>query len=109
MSSFKEQVARDITAVFINPEEFADTHTIEGESVTCVVDQDERLELSGADAFGIDHSVVHVFVKSDVLEELGLDLGHGAHLNLDDKLYTVDSIEEQMGVSVITLTVPTTY
>lgn len=37
MSSFKDQLAKDIEQVFINTQEFADIHTLEGVELPCVV------------------------------------------------------------------------
>ena len=42
--SFKDLVAADISAVFLNGQEFADTHTIDGKPMTVVVDENELLE-----------------------------------------------------------------
>ena len=41
---FKDLVAADISAAFLNGQEFADTHTIDGKPMTVVVDENELLE-----------------------------------------------------------------
>ena len=43
--SFKDCVAADIHGVFLNTQEFADTHTIDGRKMDAVVDDDALLEL----------------------------------------------------------------
>ena len=42
--SFKDLVAADIFDVFLNRQEHADTHTIDGKPMTVVVDENELLE-----------------------------------------------------------------
>ena len=41
---FKDLVAADISAVFLNDQEFAGTHTIDGKPMAVVVDENELLE-----------------------------------------------------------------
>ena len=38
--SFKEEVASDIVSVFLNLEEFGDTHTIGKKETICVIDEE---------------------------------------------------------------------
>lgn len=42
--SFKSQVKSDIKDVFINTDEFADTHTINGTEMPAVIDENELLK-----------------------------------------------------------------
>ena len=42
---FKEQLREDLDAVFFNPDEFAEKHSINGENVDIVVDNDALAEL----------------------------------------------------------------
>ena len=46
--SFKDCVAADIHGVFLNTQEFADTHTIDGRKMDAVVDDDALLERDAA-------------------------------------------------------------
>ena len=43
-TSFKDLVAADISAVFLNGQEFADTHTIDGKPMTVVVDENQYVQ-----------------------------------------------------------------
>lgn len=54
---FKDLVASDISAVFLNGQEFADTHTIDGKPMTVVVDENELLERDKS-KMGIDPGMV---------------------------------------------------
>ena len=38
MSSFKEQLARDVKNLFMNTDEFANEHTIDGRTMPVIVD-----------------------------------------------------------------------
>ena len=40
MSAFKDAVSKDVKAVFLNLDEFANEHTLNGKTVVCVVDKD---------------------------------------------------------------------
>ena len=42
---FKEQLLDDLDAVFFNPEEFAESHTINGAEVDIVVDNDKLADI----------------------------------------------------------------
>lgn len=42
--SFKECIAADVSSVFLNRLEFADTHTVNGKKMTVLVDDNELLE-----------------------------------------------------------------
>ena len=40
MNSFKEVIAQDISAIFLNEKEFADTYNIDGKDILAVIDTD---------------------------------------------------------------------
>ena len=44
MGGFKERIAADVSAVFLNCMEFADTHTVNGREMAVLVDENELLE-----------------------------------------------------------------
>ena len=39
--SFKEDIESDINGVFLNLEEFAEKHRIEGQEITCILDNNK--------------------------------------------------------------------
>ena len=43
---FKEQLFKDIDAVFLNPEEFGESHTVDGKTMNVIVDNMEIIERS---------------------------------------------------------------
>lgn len=53
--NFREQLAQDIRSVFLNPDEFGETHFIDGREIICVVD-DGMNAMKGSTADGFDNS-----------------------------------------------------
>lgn len=53
--TFREQLAEDIRAVFLNPDEFGEIHFIDGREIVCVVN-DGLNAMKGASADGFDNS-----------------------------------------------------
>lgn len=99
MSGFKDAVAADIKGVFINSDEFADVHDIDGASITCVIDTDlihERSTMVSESLFGLQ-CVLHVSTL-DIDEPV-----RGQIMRLDGQLYIVQEIAENMGMYDITL------
>ncbi len=54
--SFKECIAADVSNVFLNKLEFADTHTVNGKKMTVLVDENELLERDKAKLLGTQTS-----------------------------------------------------
>ena len=106
--SFKEAAAQDIDAVFMNVDEFADVHEWEGKSIICLIDVDTELKRKNNNVLDIswdnNRDEIHVFVSKTQLE-------HKPIINndilLDGDSYRVMSVEEDMGMYVISLTAQT--
>lgn len=104
--SFKDVVTEDLNTL-INSEEFADDHLINGKNVVCVVDSDVLAQRSGGTEFGIDELEIEVYVRTESLKQKGIHrAGYGSHLDVDGRIYTVMSWNENMGMSVIRMSVP---
>lgn len=100
-------IASDIDGVFINTDDFCDTHTIEGQSIDCSFDHDEMSQLSGGEEFGIGESMLRIFAKTTDLSDAGLSYeGYGSHIEIDGRIYTVIDWIENMGMTEIRLIVP---
>lgn len=110
-STFKDIVASDRAAVFLNLDEFGTEHDIDGATVTCVV-EDIILEDINRDivpgVLGIrsDHMGAYKSCKrvyalaesfSDVLP------AYGRRIILDDEWYLVASARNEAGIYVIDL------
>lgn len=100
--NFKEQLNLDVAA-FINGNEFADTHSINGKLVECVLmsaDKDSALKYMD----GTITAYKSISVQSNLLEH-GVPKPNG-YLNLDDVLFKVSDSSEIEGLAFIDLTQP---
>lgn len=104
--SFKEILEKDLDT-FMNPDEFAEVHLIEGKNVLCIIDSDVLEQRQGGTEFGICETNIQIYVKISELQLNRIEKkGYGAHLEVDGKMYTVMSWNENKGVSSIALSVP---
>lgn len=97
MSAFKDTIAKDIKSVFINIDEFADEHSLNGKVVRCVVDKD--LTMGAKDNMvGVFMNAVTIYVAEKDIEKRPVE---GALLELDDETYTVRNVSAEDGMLVI--------
>ena len=106
--SFKECVAADIFGVFLNNQEFADKHMVNGQEMTVLVDENELLERDKAKAGELLGARTDTVYKSRRLiyvarSEFGPRPANGAALTLDKRAYKVKSSTEEMGILAIEL------
>ncbi|GAA0205987.1 hypothetical protein [Selenomonas dianae] len=105
MMGFKDQVAADLTRVFLNPAEFAEEHDLNGSVCLCVVEKSRTEEkyLRGAtyDVYeGIHGASVTVHVEARLLPEIPVE---GMQFDLDGKIMLVDSCTNEAGLLSIVL------
>ena len=105
MSAFKDMVAEDMDAVFLNMDEFAEEHELNGVICACIVESpttEERFkkgkDYEGQDAMHGLTAIIHV-KKSDI-EEMPSE---GQKFSLDGSYSLVDSCTEHMGMLTIRL------
>lgn len=105
MSAFKDMVDADIKGVFINQDEFADVHKWNGGSgasyeIHAVIDDDVliRQYSSQYESLGQDSHMLFASVADFIKKPK-----NGDAVRLDGILYTVDKIEEDMGMYAIFL------
>ena len=105
MSAFRDMVAADMDSVFLNADEFAEEHKLNGTDCICVVESPTTQEMfkqgekyEGYDAIHGLTAVVHV-KKSDIGEMPVED----QDFTLDDESFQVDSCTEHMGMLTIRL------
>lgn len=98
---FKDQLAADVSAVFLNPDEFGETHVIDGQSVTCVIDQDSDGQFAGDVSDGIYVVTKRIHVREGDLAKVPKQ---GKLLVIDGDPYVCLSISREMGMHVITVT-----
>ena len=108
MSDFKDMIAEDMESVFLNLDEFAETHNLNGQDCICILqshtakerflqDNDHR----GYGTFGtVSGETLTVFVRR---EELGYAPSEGKRFDVDGDIYYVSTCTEHMGMLVIGL------
>mgnify|MGYP002855552937 CR=1 FL=1 len=103
---FKEMVAADISAVFLNPSEFGEIHKLDGNECVCVIYGDSTTARNAAlpegrvTPTGLHGDFVTVCVKAS---DLGREPKQGTNFTVDGKRYTVDSCTNDMGMLTIVL------
>lgn len=106
MSAFKDMVEADISSVFLNPDEFGETHNLNGANCICVIASDiteeRKASLAGGKRTpeGLHGDYLTICVKSSDLPEVP---AQGTSFKVDGKRYTVDACTEDMGMLSIQL------
>lgn len=96
--SFKDQIKQDLSDVFLNLDEFADLHRIEGKEVPVVIDSDIMAKLSKIGdnrIHGMDEADMVIMGKASDLPE---NLDPGRLFNLDGREVIVVTTTSEMGL-----------
>lgn len=96
--SFKDQIKQDLSDVFLNLDEFADLHRIEGKEVPVVIDSDIMAKLSKIGdnrIHGMDEADMVIMGKASDLPE---NMDPGRLLNLDGREVIVVTTTSEMGL-----------
>lgn len=96
--SFKDQIKQDLSDIFLNLDEFADLHRIEGKEVLVVIDSDIMAKLSKIGdnrIHGMDEADMVIMGKASDLPE---NLDPGRLLNLDGREVIVVTTTSEMGL-----------
>lgn len=96
--SFKDQIKQDLSDIFLNLDEFADLHRIEGKEVPVVIDSDIMAKLSKIGdnrIHGMDEADMVIMGKASDLPE---NLDPGRLLNLDGREVIVVTTTSKMGL-----------
>ena len=96
--SFKDQIKQDLSDVFLNLDEFADLHRIEGKEVPVVIDSDIMAKLSKIGdnrIHGMDEADMVIMGKASDLPE---NLDPGRLLNQDGREVIVVTTTSEMGL-----------
>lgn len=103
MKSFKEQVADDID-VFLNMDEFAEEHIVNGVTVKAVLEgltMKEYVQYIGRRSSLEDINARTVMLhirKSDIREVV-----HGNVIEIDGEMYSIVDVTDDMGLLTLTL------
>jgi hypothetical protein len=96
--SFKDQIKQDLSDIFLNLDEFAGLHRIEGKEVPVVIDSDIMAKLSKIGdnrIHGMDEADMVIMGKASDLPE---NLDPGRLLNLDGREVIVVTTTSEMGL-----------
>ena len=104
--SFKEKVANDIVNVFLNLEEFGDTHTIGKKETICVIDEErfqnkQRNRTKSLENEEIFMEGLTLFIEKSFFK---FPPHSGEKLLVDGIRYYVEETKEDMGLLEIDLT-----
>lgn len=105
MSQFKDMLNGDIDNVFLNTDELASKHNIEGKEITCIFDDEALRERQAGAELGVSESSLLIFAKTS---DLPFKKEPKEILNVDHKEYTIDAWDENMGMTQIALSQVTT-
>ena len=101
--SFKDQIKQDLSDIFLNLDEFADLHRIEGKEVPVVIDSDIMAKLSKIGdnrIHGMDEADMVIMGKASDLPE---NLDPGRLLNLDGREVIIVTTTSEMGLVQIAI------
>lgn len=99
MNTFKEMMAAD-RGIFLNLDEFGETHTIEGESITAVLDDEILDESKHGEDLGLAAADFAIYAK---IEDLPRKRPSGESLNVDGRECTIITWREDFGMASIYL------
>ena len=100
MSGFKDMVAEDRARTFLDPVFFGQTATIDGKSISIMLDDDTLQEMQGGQDLAVAESATLFFARS---EDLPPRRPAGHSLNVNGRECLIDKWTEVMGLSMIVL------
>lgn len=98
--SFKEQIQKDLDAVFLNLEDFAELHRVEGVKIAVVVDSDRLNKLKQGHILGLVEADMLLMGKK---ADFPANLEPGRLLNVDGREMIVENSGENMGLVEVAL------
>ena len=100
---FKDIIKADVHNVFLNLEEFADTHTVNGTDMAVLIDNDEQIEREKRNNQNMDG----IFTNQSLIYVAASDFGplpkQGSLLTLDKRTFRVADAIDEDGIYSITL------
>lgn len=98
--AFKDQIVRDLDAVFLNTDEFAELHRVEGVRIPVVVDNDRLNKLKQGQILGLVEADMLLMGKES---DFPPDLEPGRLLNVDGRELIVAAYGKDMGLVEVAL------
>lgn len=100
MSAFKDMVAADRSAVFLNLDFFGEECRIEGKIIPIMLDNDELKKRQGGQDLAVAESATLFYART---EDLPPRRAPGASLNVNGRECIIDDWQEDMGMATIVL------
>ena len=98
--AFKDMVAADIAATFINKDFFGEPYRVEGKTILIVVDNDELKERQGSQDLAVAESATLFYASA---QDLPPRKAPGSNLNINGRECIIDDWKEDMGMATIVL------
>lgn len=95
MSAFKDMVKKDIDSIFLNLDEFGEKHSWDGVELQCVVDDDTMIQQFSAEFDLLPKGSHLIYANADSFAKRPQV---SSVVRFDKIIYTIDEIEEQMGM-----------
>lgn len=100
MNTFREQIALENSAVFLNPEEFGELKTLEGKELIVIEDSDMQMDQDSNKGLYLVTKVLYVEKK-----KLPAPITQHSWIEYDGNEYEVLKVDEYMGITAITIEV----
>lgn len=100
---FKDQLKKDVDAIFFSDEEFCDSHVINGKTMIALIDDNKLFESPSSgnpQILGVFGGQTTLYVKAD---QYGSVPKRGALITIDGQRFTVSGVTVEMGVYQITV------
>ncbi len=101
--TFKESLQSDIDNVFLNTDEFSETHVVNGKEMPVMIDDYELIERKKRVNINMDG----IYAKQKLIyvsaSEFGVLPSQGSLLTLDGKAYRVEKAISEAGMYSITI------
>lgn len=98
--SFKDQIQQDLATIFLNTDEFAELHHIEGKEIPVVVDNDQLVKLKQGQILGLVEADLLLMGKES---DFPADMEPGRLLNMDGRELIVTNSGTDMGLIEVAL------
>ncbi len=107
MSTFKDQIEKDNSNVFLNLDEFGETHELNGIPCACIL-QGDTIQQTLSIGDGINKTYPTIYGADITVNVRKVDLGeetpvYGQLFRVDEDTYLVESVKEDMGMLTIGL------
>ena len=98
--AFKDMMAADIAAIFLNEQHFGEAYRVEGKTIRIVIDNDELKNRQGSQDLAVAESAT---LFHAAVSDLPPRKASGSNLNINGRECIIDDWKENMGMATIVL------